>query len=285
MDQIQRVSLLLIFFVLTFAWAWAFWFAAGTVSGTAPLASLRTPLFLVGTFAPSIVALSLTAQTEGRAGVRALLGRILQAPARARWYVFAVSFVAAIKLTVALVHRVATGAWPRFGDESWLIMIAALVISTPVQAGEEIGWRGYALPRLAGRLGLGCASALLGVIWAGWHLPLFLIAGTDTTGQSFPLYLLQVVAISVAMGWLYGHTRGSLLLVMLLHAAANNTKDIVPSTVAGAGDPFALSASLVAWLTVMLLWLCAGFFLFRMPRWDPEWVRDASPSPGAPPAR
>jgi CAAX protease family protein len=256
------------FFALTYAVAWAFWLAAAAVSGDGALAPLRMPLFYLGTFAPSLVALGLTARSEGRAGAQALLDRIVRGPVRARWVVFAAGYVAAIKLTVALVHRVGTGAWPRFGEEAWYVMIVATVFSTPVQAGEEIGWRGYALPRLAARFGLGRASVLLGVIWACWHLPLFFIAGPDTTGQSFPLYLLQVTALSVAMGWLYGHTHGSLLLVMLLHAAVNNTKDIVPSAVPGAADPFALSTSTVAWLTVALLWICAAYFLIRMPKWD-----------------
>ena len=66
------------------------------------------------------------------------------------------------------------------------------------------------------------------------------------------------------MAWLYWRTGGSLLLVMLLHAAVNNTKDIVPSAVPGATNPFALSTSLVAWLTVALLWICAAYFLIRM---------------------
>jgi membrane protease YdiL (CAAX protease family) len=107
---------------------------------------------------------------------------------------------------------------------------------------------------------------LLGVLWACWHLPLFFMAGTDTAGQSFPLYLLQVTALSAAMAWLYAHTRGSLLPVMLLHAAVNNTKDIVPSAEPNATNSWALSHSLVAWLTVTLLWLCAGYFLIRMPK-------------------
>ncbi len=51
---------------------------------------------------------------------------------------------------------------------------------------------------------------------------------------------------------------------MLLHAAVNNTKDIVPSAVPGATNPFALSTCLVAWLTVALLWICAAYFLVRM---------------------
>jgi len=120
------------------------------------------------------------------------------------------------------------------------------------------------LPRLAERFGLGGASLILGVIWAIWHLPLFLIEGTDTTDQSFPVFLLQVTALSVAMAWLFARSRGSLLPVMLMHAAVNNTKDIVPSAEAVAPGAWGLSHSLVAWTTVGLLWLCAVFFLFRM---------------------
>jgi hypothetical protein len=69
----------------------------------------------------------------------------------------------------------------------------------------------------------------------------------------------------VAMGWLYLHTKGSLLLAMLMHSAVNQSKDLVPSAVTGATDPFALSGSLVAWLTVAFLWICAAYFLVRMP--------------------
>lgn len=50
----------------------------------------------------------------------------------------------------------------------------------------------------------------------------------------------------------------------LLHAAVNNTKDVVPSAVSGASNPFTLSASRVAWLTVTLLWICAAYFLAQM---------------------
>lgn len=165
------------------------------------------------------------------------------------------------------MHRVATGAWPRFGSEPWYLIPLAIAISTPFQAGEEIGWRGYALPRLAARFGLGSASILLGLIWACWHLPQFFIPEADTYGQSFLVYVLQVTALSVAMAWLYARTNGSLLLVMLMHAAVNNTKDIVPSAVPGATSTFGVSASLVAWLTVTLLWICAAYFLARMPEW------------------
>lgn len=263
------VRSLLKFFSLTYIVSWTLFFGAATISGgtaspPSALARLGAPLFLLGVFSPSLVALALTARSDGRAGMLALLRRIVEWPPGARWYAFAVGYLAAIKVAAALLHRMATGAWPPFGQQPLYIMAVAIVFSTPVQAGEEIGWRGYALPRLARQLGLARASIVLGVIWACWHLPLFFIPGSDTFGQSFNLYLLDVTALSVAMAWLYWRTNGSLLLTMLMHAAVNNTKDIVPSAVSGATNPFALSTSLVAWLTAALLWICAVFFLVRM---------------------
>lgn len=254
---------LLTFFSLTYALAWACWIVASPLPPGPP----RAMLYLVGVFSPALVALGLTARTQGRTGVQALLRRLLEWRVNARWYVFAVAYMAAIKLISALIHRVGTGAWPRFGEEAWYVMLAAVIISTPMQSGEEIGWRGYALPRLAARLGFAGASLILGVIWALWHLPFFFFfPEADKYGQSLVIYTLQVTALSVAMTWLYTHTRGSLLLVMLMHAAVNNTKDIVPSAVPGATDSFALGASPVAWISVTLLWLCAGYFLLRMPK-------------------
>jgi membrane protease YdiL (CAAX protease family) len=262
---------ILAFFFLTYLVGWVFFGVGAAVSGGA----LRNAVLLPGVFAPAIVALLLTARSEGREGVQNLLGRILQRPVAARWYVFAATYMISIKLAAALLHRVVAGEWPAFGQEPWYVLIGATILSTPVQAGEELGWRGYALPRLAARMGLAKGSVVLGIVWACWHLPFFFMAGTDTSGQSFPLYLVQVTGFSVAMAFLFWRAGGSLLPVMLLHAAANNTKDAVPSAEPGAANPLALSHSLVAWLTVALLWICASYFLRRM-----RGVRRVGPQPG-----
>ena len=238
------------------------WTAFITVAVAVPAGTpAGTLLILLGTYSPGLVAIALTARTEGQAGLGALLGRILHANVPARYYAFAVSYMAAIKIAAALLHRVLLGTWPRFGVDELMLMPFAIVISTPFQAGEEIGWRGYALPRLTTRFGLAGASLLLGAIWAVWHLPQFYIAGGDTYQQSFPVWAVQVVALSVAFAWLYARSGGSLLLVMLFHSAINNTKGIVPSGVSEPPGVFSLGASPMSWLTMALLWLCAVVML------------------------
>ena len=231
--------------------------------------NLASTVAVLGALAPAAAAILVTARTSGRDGVRALVRPVLRAQVPARFYLFALGFFATVKLAAALIHRLVLGAWPRFGGAELLLVIPfAIALSTPVQAGEEIGWRGFALPRLAGRLGLRRASVVLGVIWALWHLPLFYARGADTYHQSFPLYAAAVTAISVAMAWLLAKTRGSLLLVMLMHAAVNNTKDIVPSAGVPASSPFGLNASPVGWIGLALLWVAAAWFLLRMPGAD-----------------
>lgn len=260
------------FFALTYAVSWPCFTGFASLSGDAPpadpaRAAARFLLLYLGIFAPALVALGLTAREGGGAAVRALLRRLLDGAVGARWYLFAAGYMAAIKLATALLHRVATGEWPRMGAEAWYVLVAATVFSTVtfVQTGEELGWRGYALPRLAARLGLGPASVVLGLLWACWHLPLFFAPGTDKYHQSFPGYALSVTALSVAMAWLYGHTRGSLLLAMLMHSAVNQSVGIVSSAVPGATNPLALNLPPAAWITIALLWICGGYFLVRMP--------------------
>ncbi len=259
------------FFAITYAVSWTCFIAALAFPS---LAVVRVPLLLLGTFAPSLVAIGLTALDRGKAGVRALRGRVLLWDVGARWYVFAIGYLAGIKLIVAILHRGVAGSWPRFDSGEFFILPVAIAFSTPAQAGEEIGWRGYALPRLAARIGLGGASLVLGLVWMVWHLPLFFVPGLDNYGQSFPAFVAGGVALSVAMAWLYAKTNGSLLLAMLMHSAVNQTVGVVPSAVPNASNPWAISHSLVAWLSVGVMWGLAVYFLIRMRGMDASRIAD-----------
>jgi uncharacterized protein len=269
------------FFVLTYAMTWTCFLASALVLRTPAIASLRWPLLLIGAFAPSLVAVWLTARDDGRAGVRALLRRLLQWNVGARWYAFALGYMLVVKAAVAVTYRLAFGVWPSIGAQPWyqllLLVVVAGIIGGPL--GEEVGWRGYALPRLADRYGMARASVLLGVVWALWHLPLFFLPGGDQLGQAIVPYVLRVIGMSVAIAWLYQHSNGSLLLAVLMHSAINQSKDIVPSAVPGATDPFALHASATAWLTTLVVWLVAAYLLVRMSR--ARVVAPLAPAPAA----
>lgn len=281
MEKSDGRKSLVAFFALTFAVTWACFTAAGLLVP----AGARWPLLIIGAFAPSAVAVRLTARHEGKAGVKALLSRLGEWRVGLQWYAFALLYMAAIKVAVALIYRMAMGGWPTFGSGYGIGIVVTAIVAAIFGGplGEEIGWRGYALPRLADQLGKARASVLLGVIWACWHLPVFFIPGMDQSGQSIPVYVLQVTALSVAMAWLYWHTRGSLLLAVLMHTAINQTKDIVPSkVVAGAGSPWGLSHSPVAWLTVLLLGSSAVYLLARMANDERQGQRPSVvPRPGS----
>jgi uncharacterized protein len=87
--------------------------------------------------------------------------------------------------------------------------------------GEELGWRGYALPRLLERLSPLVASLIVGVVWWLWHLPTFVIAGTPQFRQPVVAFLIMTTAYSILMSWTFLHTRGSVLIATLFHGAVN----------------------------------------------------------------
>ncbi len=125
---------------------------------------------------------------------------------------------------VVLAYVVVPGsllADPRALNWSVLASLAVYNYSTLLGGplGEEPGWRGYALPRLEAHLGPIRASLLLGVLWTGWHLPLFLIAEWG----SLPLwsYWLVLVGVSIIMSWGVNVARFSVLTAIVMHAALN----------------------------------------------------------------
>jgi membrane protease YdiL (CAAX protease family) len=146
--------------------SWGCYFTAAALPRTGAAGSnppvLATALLYVGALAPAFIALSLTAMSGVPGGMTRLLGGVYQGAVPALWYAFAIAYFPAIKFAAAFVHRAALGVWPPFGDAPWYIFAAAVAVSTPVQAGEEIGWRAYALPRLTARFGLARAGLLLG---------------------------------------------------------------------------------------------------------------------------
>jgi hypothetical protein len=96
---------------------------------------------------------------------------------------------------------------------------SSLIIRTSLIG--EGWWRGFALPRLQTRFNSLTASLILGGLWAAWHLPNSLIPGLEYYLTAFPVFLVYVVSMTVLFTWLANHTRGSVWIAWLFHAAIN----------------------------------------------------------------
>ena len=88
--------------------------------------------------------------------------------------------------------------------------------------GEELGWRGFLLPRLLERFGPLAAGLIVGTIWMAWHIPAFLMSGLPQSNMSFPVFMVGGIALSVFVTWLFIHARQSILVAGIIpHALAN----------------------------------------------------------------
>jgi membrane protease YdiL (CAAX protease family) len=210
----------------------AFLAQRGIIPG--PMERYFIPMGL-GAFGPLLAAVLVARRGAGRAGVRALFRPLRTWRVGLRWYLVALGIFGGIYVAGTAVYLAlgGTGAGPWIYPPDNAERIAALLVF-PV--GEEIGWRGFALPRLQERHGALAASLMLGVAWAFWHTLMFLLAGLSPI--MFAISIGNIVAGSVIFSWIYNHTRGSLLLAILAHVGThlNNPAHALP----GALTPFVI---------------------------------------------
>jgi membrane protease YdiL (CAAX protease family) len=214
---------LILYFVTAYAWTWLFqMLSALMVRHTINLPLSGELVETIGLLGPALAALGVTAYESGGAGLRALLGQLLRWRVRPIWYAVALGGPLLLTLAIAVLYRATGGVLP--ASVPLPLPLPLLLLLFFVYVGlfhggldEELGWRGYALPRLQQRYGALTASLILGVIWAGWHLPAWLLPDSTQAGLSFSVFLVSVVATSIIFTWLYDSTGGSLLLIIVLH--------------------------------------------------------------------
>jgi membrane protease YdiL (CAAX protease family) len=174
-------------------------------------------LFLVGGFVPSLLAIFLTWEKEGLPGLRLLDGRIIQFKLGWRWYEYTLLIVIAGTAGQLIINNLIGNNFNRSLFWAQLGSFLPLLIVGPLS--EEIGWRGYALGRLQTRWNALTSSLIVGLVWALWHLPLFMMVGTSyhELGIPFISFLVGLMANSIFYTWLYNNTKQSIWSAILLH--------------------------------------------------------------------
>ena len=196
-------------------------------------------------FGPSVAALVVTAATLGKPGLKRLLGRLVLWRVPVGWYLFVLLGLPAIYVIGILLVPGALASFTPPASVGWLVypgvvgFVGTLVLAGPLF--EEPGWRGFALPRMQARWGPLAGAVILGVLWAAWHLTEYLdpsfaaTNGGGLTPQGFGIYVLNVISFSVIITWVFNHTRGSVLLAILMHTAINWSQLVTSELLPAAG--------------------------------------------------
>lgn len=178
------------------------------------------PLFFLAVYAPAIAAFSLVAPNDGIAGLRRFLGRALLWRCSLSWYAFLLIGIPLIFYCgSAMKETLFEDPFPFHSLQSLLGALLFAAIKGPV---EEFGWRGLALPLLQRKFAPFWASLILGGIWGFWHLPAFLLSGTQQSEWTFAPFFLGCIALSVIVTALFNASQGSILLSAFFHFLVMN---------------------------------------------------------------
>lgn len=251
------------YFMLAYLFSWSV--GALLIAGYHDLLPVPGAVHYLVSFGPALAAVTVTAVTSGRRGLAELLARVT------RWRTWWVLIGLLSPLVLAGLAVVANALWiaaptervpdlaalgqiPYLGDIG--IGAALLLWIATFGLGEEIGWRGFAQPHLQQKQGLLRAALVIGLFWAGWHLPAFFYKPNFIAlgVGGFVGFAIGVVAGAVLLAWLYNRSGGSILVVALWHAVF----DFTTSTAVAEGAIAAITSTLVmVWalaITVRIIW-------------------------------
>jgi membrane protease YdiL (CAAX protease family) len=252
---------LVAYFVIAFVGTWACFLpfalsrntnGLGLLPFSIPDGALLVAFVFAAPAGPALASLVVTAITSGKAGVKQLLRRCVQWRVGVGWYLIAIygflliylvgySIFFGMNLTLALLIK-----WPLiftvfFPQVAFTIVTASFA--------EELGWRGFALPRLQQRYGPVLGTLILGTLHGLWHLPVFF---TRLLGPfSLPYYagfLFVAIAATFIYTWIFNHTKGSVLIATITHGCADASGGLlvllipVHLVISGWAQPFVYSS-------------------------------------------
>lgn len=226
MNSVMRIwkenRQLVSFFALTYLISWVLWILSEV---------LDSPFLLVlGRYGPLAATLIVVPIHHGWSGLKGLFKRFRVWKVALIWYGFCFLATALIAMTAIRVNQCLTGITPIYNDPGqwYLVFPVFTYVMLFSVLGEETGWRGFALPKLQSKCSALTSGVIIGGVWGVWHLPLFFMEGDFHGSIPFGLFIVQDIALSILMTWLYNNTKGSLLIAHLFHTASNVTIGLLP---------------------------------------------------------
>jgi membrane protease YdiL (CAAX protease family) len=264
------------YFVLAFAVSWGGFVLVvgpdgfpGTGSQFDALLPWVASAMLAG---PAVASIALTARLSGRSGLRELIARLSRWRVDARWY--AVALLPAPMLSAAVLLALGMTS-PIFTAEDKTAILLAGIAAGLTTVFEEVGWTGFAVPRLTRRYSIISSGLIVGVLWGAWHLLQGLwIGGTYAGNLALAFYLplsffsgvAQLTAYRVLMVWVYDRTE-SLLVATLMHASltASTIFIFTPEATGIAFLTYGWVLTAALWVVVAIVALSGGWHASHQP--------------------
>jgi membrane protease YdiL (CAAX protease family) len=264
------------YYALAFAISWGgFVLVVGPAGfpGTGSQFDSLMPLVAVAMLAgPSVAGILMTSLVSGRAGLRELLSRLIRWRVAARWYAAALVPAPALAGAVLVALSLTSPIFAAEGRTTLLLTGIAVGLTTVL---EEVGWTGFAVPRLRLRYGVFGTGIIVGVVWGAWHfLQSLWIGGTYAGTVPLILYVplsffagvAQLTAYRVLMVWVYDGTE-SLLVAALMHGSLTTSTIFIftPAATGAAFLTYVWALAAVLWAVVAAVAFANGGQLSRRP--------------------
>jgi uncharacterized protein len=211
------------FFLLTYIVSWSIWISLMLASSQIS-EGVSNIVRLFGVLMPAVSAVILTALSGGRSGINHLFSRLKIWLVSAKWWLAILFIYPALLVAAGLLYnlfepKMAVGLLPISVGS----LIANIIFLSIAALGEEIGWRGVALPALQKRNTPFMSSLVLGLLWSVWHLPFWLLIATLSQfgWVYFVMNFLFIVPTSFFITWFFNHSKGSILLPVFFHVVFN----------------------------------------------------------------
>jgi membrane protease YdiL (CAAX protease family) len=269
---------LLSYFALAFTLSWgAVLIVVGPSGflGTKEIPEVLEPfLYVAMVVGPSVAGILFTGLLHGRAGLREFGSRLLRWRVGARWYAVALLTAPLLMMSVLLALSLTSPVYIPgifITDDKASVLLSAVAGGLVAGIFEELGWTGFAIPKMRLRHGVLGTGLAVGVLWGAWHFPLF--SGSSVTSGVVPpaLYLLVLLfsvlpAFRVLMVWVYDRT-GSLLVAILMHVSLTaSTLIFMPLATSGVtAVSYDLVLAAALWVVVGVVALANGGHLSRQP--------------------
>jgi len=232
-------------------------------------AMVLSGLILAVLYATGLAAMLGTALISGGAGIRKLLGSLLIWRVGIQWWLAALLLPALIYLVSVYLISLFGGPPIDFSRYQPLYTIIPIIVMVTLLNGfgEELGWRGFMLPRTQSRYSALVSSLMVGLFWGLWHAPVYFIEGTAQSmlrsqvgfWAGLLIFTGTTIAISITFTWIFNNTRGSVLIAAILHGANNAWINYFMA------DPAEEVLGIIIWSTVLWVVLAIALVIILGP--------------------